>query len=120
MADGLDPVEFFKLSREKSRPTRRRRRRRRKPERRRLAGAASGYGGKKTRRKEVLEVSEVPRAEFLIPESYEAEPDCAPAGAISGFTFINFVLSAASVAANLVNNANANNNNNNNNNKCVE
>ena len=118
-------MEFLKLSREKSRPPssrRRRRRRRRKPQRRRLVGSGSstGYGGKKARRKEVLEVSEVPRAEFLIPESYDAEPDCAPAGAISGFTFVNFVLSAASVAANLVNNANANNNNNNNNNKWVE
>ena len=86
---------------------------------RRLVAQGSGYG-KKKKRKEILEVHEVPRAEFLIPESYEAEPDCAPAGAISGFTFINFVLSAASVAANLVNNANANNNNNNNNNKWVE
>ena len=66
------------------------------------SGSSPGYGGKKARRKEVLEVSEVPRAEFLIPESYEAEPDCAPAGAISGFTFVNFVLSAASVAANLL------------------
>ena len=84
------------------------------------SGSSPGYSGKKSRRKEVLEVSEVPRAEFLIPESYDAEPDCAPAGAISGFTFVNFVLSAASVAANLVNNANANNNNNNNNNKWVE
>ena len=111
LADGLDPVEFLKLSREKSRPARRRRRRR-KPERRRLVGSGSSPGYGKKRRKEVLEVNEVPRAEFLIPESYEAEPDCAPAGAISGFTFVNFVLSAASVAANLVNNANANNNNN--------
>ena len=84
------------------------------------SGSSPGYGGKKARRKEVLEVNEVPRAEFLIPESYDAEPDCAPAGAISGFTFVNFVLSAASVAANLVNNANANNNNNNNNNKWVD
>ena len=88
-------MDFLKLSREKSRPGRRRRRRRRKkPERRRLVG--SGSSG------EVVEISEVPRAEFLIPESYEAEPDCAPAGAISGFTFVNFVLSAASVAANLL------------------
>merc|ERR1712227_848348 len=68
------------------------------------------------RKKEILEINKVPRAEFLIPESYDAEPDCAPAGSISGFIFINFVLSAASVAANLVNNANSNNNNNNNNN----
>ena len=114
-------MDFLKLSREKSRPGRRRRRRRKKPERRRLVGSgSSGYGGGKARRKEVVEISEVPRAEFLIPESYEAEPDCAPAGAISGFTFVNFVLSAASVAANLVNNANANANNNNNNNKWVE
>ena len=81
-----------------------------------LCCQSSRHGGTK----EVLEVSEVPRAEFLIPQSYEAEPDCAPAGAVSGFTFINFVLSAASVAANLVNNANSNNNNNNNNNKWVE
>ena len=53
---------------------------------------------------------------ILFVESYDAEPNCAPAGSISGFTFINFVLSAASVAANLVSNANSNNNNNNNNN----
>ena len=61
MAEGLDPVEFLRLSREKSRPGRRRRRR--KQERRRLglvaseASQGSGYGGKKARRKEVLEVS---------------------------------------------------------------
>ena len=112
LADGLDPVEFLQLSRGKSRPSRRRQ----KQQRRRLVAQGSGYG-KKKKRKEILEVHEVPRAEFLIPESYDAEPDCAPAGAISGFTFVNFVLSAASVAANLVNNANSNNNNNNNNNK---
>ena len=67
-----------------------------------------------------------------LPESYDAEPDCAPSGSISGFTFINFVMwgvcikswlifsiycrAAASVGANVVNNANSNNNNNNNNN----
>ena len=70
--------------------------------------------------KEILEVKSVPRAEFLLPgilgsllnafihldnsslcsfsilsklsESYDAEPDCAPSGSISGFTFINFVM----------------------------
>ena len=63
MAEGLDPVEFLRLSREKSRPGRRRRRR--KQERRRLglvaseASQGSGYGGKKARRKEVLEVSNI-------------------------------------------------------------
>ena len=52
----------------------------------------------------------------MFTESYDAEPDCRGAGSISGFTFINFVLSAASVAANVVNSVNSNNNNNNNNN----
>ena len=113
---GLDPVEFLKLSRtgQSSSSREKFKRQRKKNNRRLVAQASSGYG--KKRKKEILEINKVPRAEFLIPESYDAEPDCAPAGSISGFTFINFVLSAASVAANLVNNANSNNNNNNNNN----
>ena len=30
--------------------------------------------------------------EVEFSESYDAEPDCAPSGSISGFTFINFVM----------------------------
>jgi len=55
---------------------------------------------------------------FLKPQTYEP-PDsenCKPASPISAFTFLNFVMAAGSVAANIVANLNDNNNNNNNNN----
>jgi hypothetical protein len=32
---------------------------------------------------------------LLSPEVYDAEPDCAPAGSISGLTFLNFVMWAS-------------------------
>ena len=55
---------------------------------------------------------------FLKPEPYQTKEskDCKPASPISAFTFLNFVLAAGSVAANIVANVNDNNNNNNNNN----
>ena len=55
LKDGLDPVEFLKLSREKSGPGRKKRRRR-KQQRRRLVAQGSQYSRKKSR-KEILEVS---------------------------------------------------------------
>ena len=55
---------------------------------------------------------------FLKPEPYQTKEskDCKPASPISAFTFLNFVLAAGSVAANIVANVNDNNRNNNNNN----
>ena len=55
---------------------------------------------------------------FLKPQTYEPSEteNCKPASPISAFTFLNFVMAAGSVAANIVANVNDNNNNNNNNN----
>jgi len=57
---------------------------------------------------------------FLHPEpgqTGQSGGHCRPANSISAFTFLNFVLAAASVAANIIsNNSNDNNNGNNNNN----
>lgn len=97
LAEGLDPAQFFAMSRVKDGKRRRRKRRRKRPG---MVGSPS-YG-----HKEVVEVKSAPRAEFLLPgersqkdpnyssssEPYDAEPNCAPSGAISGFTFLNFVM----------------------------
>ena len=67
MEDGLDPAEFFKISRSKPKRTRVR-----KKKRRRLVAQSSGYGKKK---KEILEIKSAPRAEFLIPGNYCIETE---------------------------------------------
>ena len=62
---GLDPVDFIKMSRKgqtRVRPPNQHRRRRRK--RKRIVAQESNYGSKK---KEILEINKVPRAEFLLP-----------------------------------------------------
>ena len=61
---GLDPVQFIKLSRQGNSSGGKKQRRK---NRRRLAAQESSYGSKKKRRKEILEINKVPRAEFLIP-----------------------------------------------------
>ena len=107
LASGLDPANFLAMSRVKGKKNKRRRRRRKRPGD--LSSSSSSHG-----HKEVLEVKSAPRAEFLIPgiyapapslvcapapsptpiwpESYDAEPDCAPSGSISGLTFLNFAM----------------------------
>ena len=65
---GLDPVEFLKLSRQ-NQPSGGQTQRRKK-NRRRLVAQESRYGSKKKKRKEILEINKVPRAEFLIPGDY--------------------------------------------------
>ena len=50
------------------------------------------------------------------PNMPETEEECLPPSPISAFKFLNFIIAAASITANLVQNANDNNNNNNNNN----
>ena len=54
---------------------------------------------------------------FMKPaQPLETEEHCIPSSPISAFTFINFILAATSIVANLVDNVNNNRNNNNNNN----
>ena len=62
--------------------------------------------------------SSPPKVEFLVPETYETPPpECNGGdGSLSGITFINFLISAIAVAANLISNINSNQRNNNNNN----
>ena len=59
-----------------------------------------------------------PKVEFLIPETYETPPpECNGGdGALSGMTFVNFLMSAIAVGANVISNINSNQRNNNNNN----
>ena len=55
--------------------------------------------------------------QLLVPETYETPPpECSSGGGLSGMTFINFLMSAIAVGANLISNINSNQNNNNNNN----
>ena len=83
--------------------------RRQRHRRRRIQGSYSHAGGKKPSKLKYA---------FLKPEPYRTKEskDCKPASPISAFTFLNFVLAAGSVAANIVANLNDNNRNNNNNN----
>ena len=60
---GLDPVEFIKIARQNTHSNGRKKKRRRRPGNRRLIAQESVYGKKK----EILEINEVPRAEFLLP-----------------------------------------------------
>ena len=54
---------------------------------------------------------------MLVPETYETPPpECSGGGGLSGMTFVNFLMSAIAVGANLISNINSNQNNNNNNN----
>ena len=60
----MDPVDFIKLARQKTASQNGRKKRKRRPgKNRRLVAQQSGYGKKK----EILEINEVPRAEFLLP-----------------------------------------------------
>ena len=52
---------------------------------------------------------------YVVYSEVESEPACESSGAISTFTFLNFVASSISLAGNLGSNSNSNNNNNNNN-----
>ena len=83
--------------------------RRQRHRRRRIQGSYSHSGGHKPSKLKYA---------FLKPEPYQTKEskDCKPASPISAFTFLNFVLAAGSVAANIVANVNDNNRNNNNNN----
>ena len=61
------------------------------------------------------------KTQLLIPKNSQtteinASDDCPDIGGISGFTFLNFILSAVTIGANIVSNINSNSNNNNNNN----
>ena len=53
---------------------------------------------------------------YVVYSEVESEPACESSGAISIFTFLNFLASSISLAGNLGSNTNSNNNNNNNNN----
>lgn len=62
---GLDPVDFIKLSRKgQTGGSKRNQHRRRRRKRKRIVAQQSSYGSK---RKEILEINQVPRAEFLLP-----------------------------------------------------
>lgn len=54
--------------------------------------------------------------EYVVYSEVEGEPACDTGGAVSTFTFLNFLASSLSLAANLGSNSNSNNNNNNDNN----
>ena len=53
---------------------------------------------------------------YQVYSEVESEPLCDSSGAISTFTFLNFVAASVSLAGILASNSNSNNNNNNNNN----
>ena len=53
---------------------------------------------------------------YVVYKEVEAEPVCDSSGAISTFTFLNFIAASISMAGILGSNSNSNNNNNNNNN----
>merc|ERR1719264_2265547 len=53
--------------------------------------------------------------EYVVYSEVEGESACDTGGAISTFTFLNFLASSLSLAANLGSNSNSNNNNNNDN-----
>ena len=53
---------------------------------------------------------------YVVYNEVESESPCESSGAISTFTFLNFIASSISMAGNLGSNTNSNNNNNNNNN----
>ena len=53
---------------------------------------------------------------YQVYSEVESEPLCESSGAISAFTFLNFLAASVSLAGNLGSNTNSNNNNNNNNN----
>ena len=104
--NGLDPAEYFRLKKRK--------RRLRRPS---GLAAAAGSSGSFSKRPPPAK-RPIPKAEFLIPETYETPPpECSGGdGTLSGMTFINFLISAIAVAANVVSNINSNQRNNNNNN----
>lgn len=114
---GLDPAEYFRLKRieklqQRGGAQKRRRNRRKGAIKTDLASSPATHGAKKRRK------SSSPKVEFLVPETYEPPPpECSGGdGMLSGMTFINFLISAIAVGANLVSNINSNQRNNNNNN----
>ena len=106
----LDPAEYYARVQEEKAKRRRRQRKRRK----RIKGMSGSFSGSKYEKEE--EPKKVKYAFMRPAESPIEEEECLPSSPISAFTFMNFVLAAASVTANVIDNVNSNNENNNNNN----
>ena len=109
--DGLDPISYVKWKKKQNRKRRNRFNKIKRNKKRR----------NKNRRIDVSSERKSLKTEILVPkisEEYDmVESDnCPDIGGISGFTFLNFILSAVTIGANIVSNINSNSNNNNNNN----
>ena len=109
--DGLDPISYVKWKKKQNRKRKNRFNKIKRNKKRR----------KKNRRIDVSSERKSLKTEILVPkisEEYDmVESDsCPDIGGISGFTFLNFILSAVTIGANIVSNINSNSNNNNNNN----
>ena len=109
--EGLDPISYVKWKKKQSRKRRNRYKKIKRNRKRR----------KKNKRIDVSTERKSLKTEILVPkisEEYDMvdSDNCPDIGGISGFTFLNFILSAVTIGANIVSNINSNSNNNNNNN----
>ena len=109
--DGLDPISYVKWKKKQNRKRRNRFNKMKRNKKRR----------NKNRRIDVSSERKSLKTEILVPKTSEeydmVESDsCPDIGGISGFTFLNFILSAVTIGANIVSSINSNSNNNNNNN----
>ena len=110
----LDPAKFYaQLKAKKSKKRRKKRPKNKRPKKRtrdKMSGSFSGGGSKKGGGGGV-------DLAFLEPQPYVPEDSgCNPQSSVSAFTFLNFLMAAGMITANLVDNTNDNNRNNNNNN----